>query len=129
MENANEKSEKVFYESTHVSVTQSRYIAHGKTYAIRNISSVSLHRIGASHAWQIIVLIIGMSLFISREPVGICIGVGIAAGAIFWMAKTKDDYAVRISTNSGEVNSIVGKDKDYIQRIVNALNEAIIFRG
>jgi len=33
------------------------------------------------------------------------------------------------SNHEGEINSIVSKNRDYIPKIVEPLNEAIIFRG
>lgn len=56
-------------------------------------------------------------------------GIIILILGFWWIFTIKNQYAVRISTNAGEVNSIVSKDRDYIQKIVNALNEAIIHRG
>ena len=46
-----------------------------------------------------------------------------------WYYSIKDEYSVRISSNSGEANGFRSKDKDYIQKIVNALNDAMIHRG
>jgi Family of unknown function (DUF6232) len=50
-------------------------------------------------------------------------------GILWFISVNKDEYAVRISTNSGESNSLVHNDEAYIQKIVDALNDAIIHRG
>jgi hypothetical protein len=126
MEN-NQEQEKVFYQDPSITVTQARYIANGKMYAMRNISSVSLFTVKASYALQILLLIIGVIVLVI--PKTWFIGLLLVGLAIWWILVTKDDYAVRISTNAGEANSHISKNKIYIQNIVNALNDAIIHRG
>lgn len=123
----NQESEKIFHEKNYVIVSQSRYLVHGKTYAMRNISSVDVYTVNGSYAVQIIILLIGLVL-IAIENARI-IGAIIKAISILLMALVKDKYAVRISTNAGEVNNIISKDMDYVQQIVNALNDAMIYRG
>lgn len=48
---------------------------------------------------------------------------------ILLFISVKNEYTVRISTNAGEADSTISKDKEYIQKIVNALNDAMIHRG
>jgi hypothetical protein len=116
-----------FYQDASVTVTQSRYITNSKTYAMRNISSVHIFEIVKSKAAPIILVVVGFLMLFgeSVRVAGFCVlGLGIAL-----LFLIKNEYAVRISTNSGEANSIVSKDRVYIQQIVDALNEAIIHRG
>lgn len=56
------------------------------------------------------------------------LGVAIALAALIWLLNMKNNYAVRISTNAGESNSLTSADKAYVQQIVNAFNEAIVYR-
>lgn len=127
MENLQSTGETTFYKDLNVTVTQSRYVTQSKTYAMRNISSVHVFEIIKSRKFPIILIILGILLLFSGDTriVGIIFAI---AGALF-LFLIKNEYAVRISTNSGEANSILSKDKAYIQKIVNALNEAIIHRG
>jgi hypothetical protein len=121
------QTEVTFYQDTIVKVTQSRYITDSKTYAMRNISSVHIFEIVKSRKLPVIAIIIGLSmLWLSDAKVA---GGIIAAFGLILLILIKNEYAVRISTNSGEANSIVSKDKRYVQKIVNALNEAIVYRG
>jgi hypothetical protein len=119
--------EKTFYQDQHVTVTQSRFIARGKTYAMRNISSVSIFKIEKSKTMPIIVAVIGILLLFGDDTK--TFGGILAVIGIIWTLTLKDTYSVRISTNAGEANSLVSKDQTYIQKIVNALNDAIIHRG
>lgn len=127
MENLQSTGETTFYKDINVIVTQSRYVTQSKTYAMRNISSVHVFEIIKSRKFPLILIVIGILLLFSGDTriVGIILAV---VGAVILFV-TKNEYAVRISTNSGEANSIISKDKIYIQKIVNALNQAIIHRG
>jgi len=126
MENTAQK-EITFYQDTNVQVTQSRFITNSKTYAMRNISSVHIFEIVKSRKLPVVLIAIGLAMLFSDDArmFGFFI---IALGGLI-LAFTKNEFAVRISTNAGEVNSIVAKDRDYIQNIVNALNDAIVHIG
>ena len=119
--------EKVFFQDTHVSVTQSRFIARGKTYAMRNMSSVSVRKIEKSRMAPILLLIPGLLL---SMPEGLrAFGILMVISGIVWLFLIKDEYSVSITTNSGEADGSISKDQLYIQKIVDGVNEAIIHRG
>lgn len=126
MEDNQTVQEKIFFKDDNVAVTQARYIANSKTYAMRNISSVSLFVLKSNYTLETILVIIGAIVLISGTFI---VGAIISVIGLLLIVFKKDEYSVRISTNSGETNSLISKDKDYIQKIVNALNEAIIHRG
>jgi multisubunit Na+/H+ antiporter MnhC subunit len=121
------QNEVTFYQDANVTVTQSRYLTNSKTYAMRNISSVHIFEIIKSRKLPIIMIVIGV-LMLLADNVRIA-GFVVFAIGVALLFLIKNEFAVRISTNSGEANSIVSKDKIYIQKIVDALNEAIIHRG
>ncbi len=119
--------ENQFYHDGVVTVTQSRFVTQSKTYAMRNISSVHIFEIQKSRVGPIIMILLGFPFLFSGEI--FWMGLIIIVLAILWLFYIKNEYAVRISTNSGEANSILSKDRVYIQKIVDALNDAIIYRG
>jgi hypothetical protein len=121
------QNEVTFYQDVNVTVTQSRFVTNSKTYAMRNISSVHIFEIIKSKTLPIIMVIIGALMLLSSEAR--IIGFIILAVGILILVLIKNEFTVRISTNAGEVNSIVSKDRSYVQNIVNALNDAIVFRG
>lgn len=121
------QNEPVYYQDNQVTVTQSRFVAFSKTYAMRNISSVHIFEIVKSKMKAIFLIILGLLLLFSKEI--FFVGIILIALGIWWFISIKNEYAVRISTNAGEANSIVSKDRVYVQKIVDALNEAIINRG
>lgn len=120
-------NEKIFYQDGDVRVTQSRYITHSKTYAMRNISSVSVFEIVKSRRLPIVMAVVGgLMLFSDNWRIA---GLIIAGIGTLLLLLIKNEFAVRISTNAGEVDSLVSKDKFYITNIVSALNDAIIHIG
>ncbi|WP_183567681.1 DUF6232 family protein [Mucilaginibacter sp. SP1R1] len=121
------QNEITFYQDMDVTVTQSRYVTHSKTYAMRNISSVHIFEIVKSKKLPVLMIIIGFLMLFSNELR--IMGFIILLLGVTVLSLIKNEFSVRISTNSGEANSIVSKDKLYIQKIVNALNQAIIHRG
>lgn len=126
--NETTQTEKVFYEDKFVKVTQSRFISNGSTHAMRNISSVSNQHIPNSIGGSIMLIVIGIIVAFFGST-ALIVGLILIGIAIALIATTKDDYAVKISSNSGQSNVVISKDKKYIQTIVNAINEAIIHRG
>lgn len=123
----NAPAEKDFYQDQSVRVTQSRFIVGNKTYAMRNISSVSIFTIEKSRFGPIAMIVFGAMLLFGKSIW--LLGVVIVGLGVAWLFLLKNDYAVRISTNAGEVNSIQSNDQHYIQKIVDALNEALVHRG
>lgn len=121
------QNETTFYQDSSVTVTQSRYITQSKTYAMRNISSVHIFEIEKSKAPPILFILLGIPFLFSGEIFWIGLILIILGLLIFFTIK--NEYSVRISTNAGEANSIISKNKEYIKKIVNALNDAIIHRG
>lgn len=116
-----------FYRDANVVVTQSRFVTDAKTYTMRNISSVHVFEVVASKKLPVIIGSIGLVVCLGSES-RIFGAIMLVTGIALFFA-IKNSFAVRISTNSGEANSIISKDRAYIQKIVNALNEAIIYRG
>ncbi|MEW2922908.1 DUF6232 family protein [Muricauda sp. ANG21] len=122
------ENEKIFFRDTNVLVTQSRVVIFNKTYSLGNVSSVDMlvkHKTGTKF-FSLSLLIIGL-LGIFNEVYGLGVfSIAIAALLFFFM---KDEFIVRISSNSGENNALISKNKDYVQQVVNAISEAIIYRG
>lgn len=121
------QNETTFYQDSLVTVTQSRYITQSKTYAMRNISSVHVFEIEKSKAVPILMILLGLPFLFSG--IFFWIGLILIGLGILLLFNIKNEYTVRISTNAGEADSTISKDKEYIQKIVNALNEAMIHRG
>tara|TARA_Y100000589_G_C26928373_1_gene537290 strand:- start:190 stop:561 length:372 start_codon:yes stop_codon:yes gene_type:complete len=119
------QDDKVFLKDSNVLVTQSRFVAGGKTYAMRNISSVTKYKIPKKIGTAIFLIIVGLILLAFSPIIG---GLIFIAG-ILWLILSKPKYSVRIQSNAGEADGFISKDEKYIQKIVDAVNNAIIHRG
>ncbi len=120
------QADKTFFQDDNATVTQSRFVTGSKTFAMRNVSSVTLFEIKADRTIQWILIIVGVILLFTSYYLA---GIAIAGIGALWLKYTKNQYSVRISTNAGETNGFISKDKEYVQSIVNAINDAIIYRG
>ena len=130
----------VFLYEGGVIVTKTRFMVSGQTYAISKITSVSPEKIPASNvgpallglagAVAIMVAIGGKEEF--GLPGSVLLGLlgllGIIA-SVYISVKQKPFYAVALRTSSGELKVCMSKDGDFIVRIANALNQAIVARG
>jgi hypothetical protein len=74
-----------------------------------------------------LLLLIALPLNKNSSPlVGLILGGAIIVGSIVWMCSRKTDHHVDISSASGEVHALTSKNKTYIQRVVQSINEAIV---
>lgn len=121
--------EKVFYKDLTVKVTQFRYTTDNKTYAIKNISFVAINKtIGCRFCAKLIIITGLIALFIPNDFQIIIGGILVVLG-IIWYISIRDLFTVCIGTNGKTINSITSNNKDYIKKIVDAVNQAIIHRG
>jgi hypothetical protein len=93
----------------------------GKTYAMRQITSVQCIEIPADNSVAIQCIIWG--------GIGLlCFGLGIIplVIGIILMCMARSKYALAIHSASGEAHALIGEDEEGIDRIVRAINKAII---
>lgn len=144
--------ERVLFEENQVRVTNLRAIFENKTYAMSNITSVSLESSEPSSCVSATLLLVGIGLlglfvvflfFLAETgsevafPLGealnasmfLLLGGGCLAASIRLRKLAKPTYTVRISSASGESNALSSADRDHVERIVRAMNQAIVMRG
>ncbi len=127
--------ETAVYQDKNIHVTNLRAMLQGKTYAMANVTSVSMFTQYGNKAPGVILAVLGGLILLAALPgsemrgcfgglglVMLVIGIAVAAAA-------KNIYWVRIGSASGETNALSSRDRDYIWGIVNAMNEAIVRRG
>ena len=127
--------EEIIHSDSDVSVTTTRVIIRGTTYALRNITSVRMAFTPPRTGCAIILLIAGIiymltalpEVFQGRAGATVFVFAGlVTAVAVLWLRSLKKDYHVAISSSSGEANALTSKDKGYIEGVVNSINEAIV---
>ncbi|QIY10396.1 QacE [Plesiomonas shigelloides] len=119
--------EKMFYDTGSISVSNSRFIVNGQTYAMSNVTSVKTGVEKANKAIGVIIALFGLFILFSAESIlwgGIVIAVGVLA-----FIGAKDKYSVVLSTSSGENQALTSVDKKHIEEVVSALNHSIVSRG
>jgi hypothetical protein len=137
---SNGHQETSFYsDGAGVRVTNARVIIRGTTYAMANISSVSLVKIPPSLGCAIMLIVVGVIATIAGFAIGgersdtrlavILAGLVAAVIGIVIVSVAKPTYALRITSSSGEMNVLASKDAEYIASIVRAVNEAMVHRG
>lgn len=122
--------EKVYLKQGDVTVTNTRVVISGKTYAMTNITSVTMGKQSASILPPFIAITVGVIIAaIVGGTIGNLIAVASIIGGIVLFITRKPNYVVRIGSASGEADALESQDQDNVQKIVNAVNEAIVNRG
>ena len=119
--------EKIFYDAGSISVSNSRFIVDGQTYAMSNVTSVKTGVEEAKKGAGILIGLIGLLVLFGANS--ILWGIIILILGILLFVGAKNRYSVVLSTSSGENQALTSKDKTYIEKVVLALNEAIVSRG
>ncbi|ELT0934753.1 DUF6232 family protein [Enterobacter roggenkampii] len=119
-----------FYRNGNVSITNARFIVGSTTYAMNGVTSVKRGQTDPSKVGPIILVLIGIAMvFIAASLLTKAIGVVIVVVAIAWFKAIKPDYIVYLNSSSGESQALTSQDKQYIDDVINSLNNAIIHRG
>ena len=117
--------EKVFFEEGDVKVTSSRFLTYGKTQTLSGITSVSSFEQKPSRKYPIILGIVGLICFTFSWLVAVIL----VALAVLWWISQKTDYIVRLESSSGTTDALTSKNQDFIFKVGDAMNEAIVYRG
>jgi len=119
-------TERTFFQYEDVKVTNSRFIVGSQTFALSNITSVKASEQTPNRFWPIALGILGAlcAMGTARE-----LGVVLLVVAGVWWFVQKAKFHVRLTTAGGETTALTSIQRDYIERVVQALNEAIVARG
>lgn len=120
--------EQIFFDQAGVSVSNARFIVHGQTYAMNNVTSVKQSVIEPSRAGPVILILLGLIIMLGGGT-GIVIGLATIALGIFWISKQKAIWIVDLNTASGETQALRSTNREYIDSVIHALNQSIIHRG
>lgn len=126
---------KVFYDSGNVHVTDTLISLPGKSYSTANLTSVEKRVSKPSMTLPIILIIIGIVLFFaSFADINACysmliIGILVGGVGIVIIVINKPTFYVILHSASTEFEAISSKDEKSIDAIVQAIREAIHYRG
>ena len=126
-------SEQIYFQDETVTVTRARAVLGDKTFAMSNVTSVAVGTETPSLTPSLVLVAIGV-------VAGICVAtqdqvVGIILGALFLISgiavgfASKPTHIVKLGSASGEQKALTSTDRAYIEKVVAALNQAIVDRG
>jgi hypothetical protein len=127
--------EATIYSDRDVAVTTARVLCAGTTYANGNISSVRLGETHPNAIPTLVAIAIGLCVLITALArlefnaavvFLFVVGIAVIAFAVRHVHQLTPDYHLFISTSSGEVQAFTSKDRTQVERIVAAINEAIV---
>ncbi|KGT87026.1 QacE [Erwinia typographi] len=122
--------EKEFYSNGKVSITNSRFLVGSTTYAMNGVTSVKRGERPPSKAVPAIIVLTGLIMIFAASTLMFKgIGVLLIVLGIMWIKSLKTEYVVFLNSASGESQALTSTDKNYIDKVINSLNEAIIYRG
>lgn len=120
-----EMNEKTFFEYDGVKVTNARFIVDGQTFAMSNVTSVKPIAVPPNRLWGYVLLLLGIAGLMSNP----FFGVPVTGIAIYVIYKQKKTYHIMLRTSGGETKALTTQQKEYLDKVVSALNEAIVHRG
>lgn len=116
-----------------VRITNTRLIVPGATYAMANITSVKTETVNPSYSGVFLTIVVGVAFLIGASSLksgsAAALGVLVVFAGIVWAVVLKPEYKLGVSSASGERSPLSSRDEAYIDKIVQAINEAIIHRG
>jgi hypothetical protein len=117
--------EQTFFEYENVKITNARFIVDGQTFAMSNVTSVAPLKQPPKRFWLALLLVIGIASLLSNP----FFGIPIIAIAAYMLYKQKTMYHVMLRTSGGETKALSTDQKVYLNKVVEALNNAIVHRG
>lgn len=123
--------EETYFSSDGVRVTNARFIVHGETYSMANVTSVKTGRSDPSRKGPLVTSGIGVFALLagSESGAGIVLGLALIGAGIWWWQQQSPTYSVLLSSASGEVRALSSRNEELVQKVVESINQAIVARG
>lgn len=118
--------EQVFFQYEDVKVTNARFINGSQTFAMNNVTSVKPYVKKPSRTGGVLALLFGLFLMFQASLMA---GLLISLGAAYYLYQQKTVFKILLSTSAGETTALVTYQREYLNRVIAALNEAIVHRG
>jgi Family of unknown function (DUF6232) len=135
MPSPNEQAEKVFYQVGSTIVTNTRFATFDQTFSIQKIASVRGTETPARYVGSIagifsgaIVSFVGFHL----PEIGLVVGglgILIIALSVLQLTKQKRYFSIILGIGGNEVTAYRSTSRDVVDKIIQAINQAIISRG
>lgn len=122
--------EKIFFNEGGVTVSNSRFIVGGQTYAMSEITSIKSVKVDPSKTGPFILIFTSIAVAnkaresnIHTLPIILLFYLPLVIGLV-WLFRLKPKYKIIWNISSGRVLAFARKDEEYIKNVVTALNDA-----
>jgi len=112
-----------------IKVTNARFIVDKQTYAINGVTSVMSASTAPNRNLSVIFGLIGLMIMFSGTAAGAIVGLLLIGIAVWIWISQKATHTVVLRSSSGEAKALISKDADAVDRVVAALNDALVHRG
>jgi hypothetical protein len=120
--------EQEFFSSENVYVSLTRFVAFGQTYAMSGVTSVKATEVHPGRLLPILMGGIGILCFMGDGGAMVLGTLLVLLAAALWLLQ-KPEYFVTLSVSSGEVRALKSDDREFISKVIQALNDSIVARG
>lgn len=121
-------AETVFFSLEGIKVSDTQFIAEGQTYAIEAVTAVKHGLIEPKRTFSTFCFLSGSFLMIFEDIFMFVGGFSIALGMVAWFT-AQTLYSVVIHTAEGEKQVLTSTNITDVDRVIRALNTAIISRS
>ncbi len=111
-------TEQFFFEQGEIKITSARAVFGNQTYVLSAVTSVRYVELKPDRKWPMFLIIFGV----------FCVLTTTIIGAMWWFLQ-RTQHVVLLSSASGEICAMATKDKILADRVVMAINEAIVSKG
>ena len=127
--------EETIYSDSDVKVTTSRVLCAGMAYELRNITAVKMGETHPNAIPTLVAIAIGLCVLVTALArlefnaavlFLFVVGIALIALAVRHVHQLTPDYYLLISSSSDEVRAFTSKDRQQVEQIVAAVNEAIV---
>lgn len=128
--------EQSLFDEAGIFISPSRFVSGSQTYAMSGVTSVGAGTEYPSKKGPLLAILIGAFIafcglitIAKGGIIALLLGAGILALGVMSWKKKLPVHSVLLRSASGEQKATSSTDVDLVQRIVTALNQAIVLRG
>lgn len=118
-------ADKVFLDESGITVTEEQLLVSGLSFKISDIDGVGIRGKRPSRLAPILVGLIGLAVWLSTSQLYTYLGLAIVAAAWIWIRRLKTQYRIVLDIDDNETTAFESIDEPLIQRVVQALNDAM----
>ena len=118
-------ADKVFLDESGITVTEEQLLVSGLSFKISDIDGVGIRGKRPSRLAPILVGLIGLAVWLSTSQLYTYLGLAIVAAAWIWIRRLKTQYRIVLDIDDNETTAFESIDEPLIQRVVQALSDAM----